>query len=81
MKKFLPIVILIVVIIVINAAVKIIKTNNSENISDIEYKIHTSDDEGTSKYSKRGYYVDKYKTPDSPCFFIISMGEQNTIFN
>lgn len=49
-----------------------------ENTSKISYKIHDNYSQGIYDYTKRGYYVDTAYEPNSPFYYIITMGEQNT---
>jgi len=79
MKKniVLPIILIVIVIIII-LAFKIYNSKEIKNISNIKYEIHTNYIQGTFDYSKRGYYVNTYKMPDSPWFYIITMGEKST---
>ena len=47
-------------------------------ISNIIYKIHNNYSQGRYDYSKRGYYVGSFNTPNAPWFYIITMGTQNS---
>lgn len=86
MKKKILLLILIVILLVI--LIKVVIDLNSPGSSaqisagkinnNITYKIHNDFKVESFDYSKRGYYIDTYKTPNAPWFFIISMGEQST---
>lgn len=88
MKKriFLVIVILIVIIcaFLIKIAINLNKPGSSVQIAagkvegDLKYEIHDDYTQGGFDASKRGYYINTYKMPDSPWYYIITMGEQST---
>lgn len=44
----------------------------------LTYKIYDDENGQSFDYSKRGYYVNTFKMPDSPWFYIISMGEKSS---
>ena len=86
MKKRTLLVILVVVIFVllIKIAIDLKSPSSSVQIAageiddGITYEIHNNYKQGSFDYSKRGYYVDTYKMPNSPWFYIITMGKQNS---
>lgn len=93
MKKSLPIIVLVVLILAF-AIIKVTtqkETKQPENISDIKqsieeegiisnikYKIHNNFSQGRYDYSKRGYYIDTENRPNAPWFYIITMGTKNS---
>lgn len=50
--------------------------NKEGNISGISYKIYDDYNQGGYDYSKRGYYWDMFKQPDSPKWYVITSGER-----
>lgn len=86
MKKRMILVILVVVIciLLIKVAIDLKNPGSSVQIAtgkvtdSITYEIHNNYNQGSFDYSKRGYYVDTYKMPNSPWFYIITMGKQNS---
>lgn len=86
MKKRMILVILVVVIFILLIKVVIDLKNPGSSVQiaigkvtdSITYEIHNNYKQGSFDYSKRGYYVDTYKMPNSPWFYIITMGEQNS---
>ncbi len=78
--------IIILILIVIFIFLLKISIDLKSNTSSVEYaagkimtyKIHNDYNQGSFDYSKRGYYINTYKMPNSPWFYIISMGVQYT---
>ena len=86
MKKKILLVIFIVIIfiVLIKVIIELNYPGSSAQIAagkvadSITYEIHNNYSQGGFDYSKRGYYVNTYKMPDSPWFYIITMGKQSS---
>lgn len=76
MNKKIVIVILIMLIAVVLIGIYIMQTK--KDTSKIIYTINNNMNNYDAKYSERGFYINTFKEPDSPWFYTIAMGEQNS---
>lgn len=87
-KKILLTILIVALAVILFISIKtVMDINDSDNsilekagkvTGNITYKIHNNYNEGKFDYSKRGYYINTLKMPDSPWFYIISMGERSS---
>ena len=87
MKKRIVLVVVIIIIIcglLVKIAIDLNKPGSSVRIAagkindSLTYEIYNDYHQWGFDFSKRGYYVNTYKMPDSPWYYIITMGEQST---
>lgn len=77
-KNVIIILIAIVFIVLIKITIDLNSPGSSVKINSITYKIYDNYNKGSFDYSKRGYYIVTYKMPNSPWFYIITMGTKST---
>lgn len=83
MKKFLIYIVIIITFsfLLTGCTSKNEKYNSIEKsgiISGVDYKIYNELPSDNYDLSKRGYYIDTYNKPNSPYFYIITLGTRYT---
>lgn len=78
MKKIIVIIMMLIILTGCNSK-EDKKTEQPDKKDNLNYEILSNcDNLGSYDYTKRGYYINTLKQPNSPYWYIITMGEKNT---